>query len=574
MSETDLITLLGAAEMTRRQALAWLASGLAAASAGCIKAPGDPILPYNDPPRGIVPGVAQHYATAMVLDGYATGLLGTTRDGRPIKLDGNPSHPASLGASSALHQASLLDLYDPHRAKNVLQNRRPASLERLRPLLAAQRTGPLWIVLPPQSSATVGALLDSIRARHREVHVVFAHAQPPHDYAGTSAAYGRPLEQQLDLTRADVLVCLDADLLTTGPMALRYARQFATRRAPDDHAAQMNRLYVAEPMLTPSGSMADERLAARAEQILPLLCALALALRNAGRSIATLDWGAVEALASRLGDDARSWTRRAAADLLARPRASVIVAGTRRPPAAHALAHLLNDALGNVGSTVHFNEAVRLEPESSTSLRDLLSALRAHAVDSVMFLETNPVYSSGDGEEMARLLQHVPFTLHYSLHDNETSQRCAWLLPACQYLESWDDARASDGTRSIVQPLVRPLNGSMSLLELLALLAGDSAPRASALPLVKAHRAGAFTSAGDAERAFERTLQLGAAEGSALPRLTPALKLSPDISEQLTRALSSAAAPGLELALGLSRTVHDGRFANNGWLQELPHPVT
>ncbi|HEX7128067.1 MAG TPA: 4Fe-4S dicluster domain-containing protein [Thermodesulfobacteriota bacterium] len=573
--------LSGASGLTRRALFEWVGASLALAGVGgCAEPPTEQILPYATQPPEVTPGIPRYYATSMVLDGFATGLLVESHVGRPTKIEGNPDHPASLGATGAYEQASILGLYDPHRARALLERGQPrawsAFLERYG--LAAPRShrwaaaggAGLHLLLEPTSSPLVAELLGRVRAAYPRAQVHFhAPLAPLSPLEAARRLLGRPLLAQYDLGRADVVVALDADLLASGPFHLRYARQLAERRRVAGPTDGMSRLYVAEATPTPTGVLADHRVRARSAEVhgiaLALLAAVVAALgRDAPGGLAAALPRAAGPAAH--GDQVRAMAR----DLTARPGAGLVVAGDRQPPAVHVAAHLVNALLGNVGRTVWWTESPILEAgEPSHGLGPLVDALRAGAVETLVVLEGNPSYTAPADLELPRLLRGVADSVYLGLFENETARDCRWFVPAAHYLESWGDARARDGTLSPVQPLIRPLYGGRTVADVLAVLAG-LAGRSTYDLLRETH---ARRATGDAAAEFEAALREGLVAGSAFPRADARIDLA-----RAPSLLGPAAAPApegtLELDLVQDARVYDGRFADNPWLQELPDPMT
>ncbi len=562
-------------DMSRRDALKIMGTGLAVAgAAGCLREPGEDIRPYAKLPPELRPGQAQLYATSLVLDGFATGVVVETHEGRPTKIDGNPEHPASLGGSNAQQQAAVFGLYDPYRAKSALEAGLPTSWSRAFERLATLPPGPLWLVMPPQSSTLVAEQIARVRERHPGTEVVFhAVADHRHAYRGAELVYGAPLELQLQLAQADVVLALDADALATMPMSLRWARDFATRRrmhAPGDRAS---RLFVVEPMPTPTGSLADHRLALPAGDVLALVVLLADELRRRGAALPELVPAEARASATRRldtsGSNLRPWIVALADDLLASRGASAIVVGDRQPPACHAIALWLNAALGNHGRTVALTPPALIDASGGRSLDELAQAIRAGAVGTVVILDANPAYAAPARLDLAGHLEDVPLSVHVSGYFDETSRACKWMLPQAHELEAWGEGRAWDGTLSFAQPMVRPLRRAHSPLEILAALAGDVHP--SGHQLVHAR----FADVG-----LDAALALGRVAGSAHTPVSATPVAGAALAAALQRELRVGASAGphlpleLELDLACSPTIHDGRFANYTWLQELPHPVT
>ncbi|MFO7177546.1 MAG: 4Fe-4S dicluster domain-containing protein [Pseudomonadota bacterium] len=558
-------------EVNRRELLNLLgASAALAGLAGCGQRRREKILPYVRQPTGVTPGVPLQYATSAVLDGFAIGLLVESREGRPIKIEGNPDHPASLGATSAWDQASILDLYDPARLKAPLRDGVPANWDlALRELRGVGARGrPPWFVMPPESSPWVGTLIERVRKRLPGARFVF-HSPTPHTtvYAATRAAFGRPLEPQFDFKKARVVLALDADFTSTMPMSVRWARDFSEGRRLARPTDSMNRLYAVETTFTPTGSVADHRLAVRALDVPGVALRILGELAASGRTIPGLPAEVVKALPRAEGAAEAAFVRAVARDLAAARGASIVIVGERQPVATHLVAHALNAALGNHGVTTFFTEPVLLSPEGSATLEELVAAIRDKAVDTVVILGTNPVYDADPELELERHLRSLPTTFHLTRIENETSRACHWVLPETHYLESWGDARAYDGTLSVIQPLIEPLYPARSIPEVLALFAGEVDPRG--YELLREH----FRSQkGGTEPRWEAFLQRGLDPESAAPRVDA----KPSFGDAVAplRAALAKPPPGLELNFEKSPVVYDGRFANNAWLQELPHPLT
>ncbi len=547
-------------ELTRREALKLFGASVAMLQASCLQRTGEEIRPAVRSPEQ-TPGTPQLYATSMVIDGYATGLLATAYQGRPTKIEGNPAHPASLGATLSAHQASILDLYDPHRLRAPRFGSMPATWDRLRRVLARGIDGDVWLIVPPDGSPSIATQLAKVRQRFPRTYVVHHSVMDRVEaYRGTMIAFGAALEAQLALDRADVLVSLDADLLASMPMSIRWSRDFARRRRAVEPGETPIRVFVAEPMLTPTGSMADHRLPVAASKIAAVAVALTDALARAGVASVAIPASLAERARAMAAD--AGWIDRSAYALARAPRASVLVAGDRQPAAVHALVQRLTLALGNVGATTSFTMPVVPAPLGDARLADLAAALRAGQVGAVFALETDPVHDAPPELELATLLARVPLGAHAAMYEGTTSAALPWLLPLSHYLENWGDARAWDGTRSPIQPLIQPLHDTRSRLQLLAMLAGDERPDDRAL--VRAEFA--------SDDAWHAALSEGVVAGTAMPPQPVQARGDLEIVAALDKLIVG---PGdIEVNLAPSAALGDGRFANNPWLQELPHPIT
>ncbi len=542
-------------DLTRRTFLKALGASVALAGLdGCTRIPAEKILPFVDEPAEFTPGVPVHYATSMMLDGYATGLVVEANDGRPTKIEGNPDHPASLGAAGILEQASLLQLYDPDRAKFVRSGTSASTwsdfAHAMAPAALRQRVGAqgagLALLLEPTSSPLVGDTLASLQRLYPEMRV---HYYAPLVPAAASAAFTEvAVIPQYDVHAADVILSVGADFLASGPFHLRYAREFADRRrAP---LAGMNRLYVAETGFTVTGATADHRLRCRPREIEPFLESI----------LATL------AAASASSSD--GWALAVASDLRAHSGASLVIAGDHLSPRAHALVAAINMALGNTGHTVWYVQSPLLGAgQPSVTLPPLVAAMRSGAVDTLVCIGGNPSYMTPRAVGFSEIMRRVPNSVYVGLHENETARDARWFVPAAHYLESWGDARAYDGTYSIVQPLVQPLHHGKSAVEVLLAMTG--APAGHSLAMLRSTAARIGVASDDA--GWSTALRQGFVAGTASSRIPATPR--PELLARAVPATNSAAG-SVDVVFMPGACVHDGSFANNGWLQELPDPVT
>jgi molybdopterin-containing oxidoreductase family iron-sulfur binding subunit len=578
-------------EMSRRAFMKLLgASAALAGLAACTRAPAEKILPYGRQVPELTPGIPLHYATSMVLGGYATGLLVESHEGRPTKIEGNPEHPASLGAAGVYEQASVLQLYDPYRAKQARDGRTPKrwdDIERALGAMAGEQPGGsgagLRFLLRPTSSPLTSSLVDRVRERYPDARF---HFHAPLSAAGSAASslalFGGALVPQHDFSRATVVLALDSDFMGSRPFSLRYARDFAARRHAGlsriggaDSGPGMNRLYVVEGMWSPTGTLADHRLRVRAGDVVAVAAALlrevvALLGDRAGAAAR----GAAGALAP-LADTApapAAWLQALARDLVAAAGSGIVIAGEEQTTAVHALAFALNEALGNVGSTVWYTTAPIFEyGAASHDLAPLTEAMRAGEVQSLVIVGGNPIYDAPADLAFADALKSVENTAYLGLYENETAAACTLFAPESHYLESWGDLRAYDGTISLIQPLIAPLYDSRTVDELLAVFAGpDGAGGTSAHSLLREswrNRAGGRF----VQREWDETVGRGFAPSSRFERLSPSLQwsaLPPLLNGSMRRT------DGIEVVFEHDPRVYDGSFADNAWLQELPDPVT
>jgi molybdopterin-containing oxidoreductase family iron-sulfur binding subunit len=555
-------------DVTRRHFLTTMGASLALAGlVGCTRQPKETIAPYAQAPEALVPGRPLHYATALTLMGFAKGVLVETHDGRPTKVEGNPDHPASLGASDVYMQAATLGLYDPDRSRAVthLGEIRPFGdlLEVFAQVVEAQgKSGGagLRILTETVTSPTLAALLRGVLQRYPAARW---HQYEPlnrdHAAGGARLAFGEPLHARFDFSAADVVLALDADPCAPGPGSLRAIREIAARRRPADGGG-MNRIYVVESSPTNTGAIADHRLPLASGDIPALARGLAARLLPEG--------GGGADLPGHLGGHGR-WLDAVAADLRRHEGRSLVLAGDRQPAAVHALAHLLNDRLGNLGRTVVLTDPVEAAPvEQIASLAGLVAEMRAGSVEALLILGGNPVYTAPADLDFAAALESVGLRVHLGLHQDETAALSHWHVPQAHELEAWSDARADDGTVTILQPMIAPLYDGRTPCELLAVFDG----RAGRPPydLVRDHWREQSGSA-SFEEWWQQALHAGMVPESAAPRR--AVPIRNGLLAELD-ASGWERTPGLEIAFAADPSTYDGRFANNGWLQELPRPIT
>ncbi len=543
----------GASELTsphsRRRLLKLMAASFGLAGLISCRRPEERILPLAERPEDYIPGNPLYYATAMTVGGLATGLIVEAHDGHPTKIEGNPKHPASLGAASALAQASILNLYDPDRSQRVLENGRPSSWERFSQAVPNLFPAPgegVWVLSEPASSPSLGAVRRHFLDRFpRAQWVDYDPLSRSAELQGARIAFGRRLQPQYDFSKAEVIFALDCDFLGVDVPSLRAVKQFAKGRHVENEHDSMNRLYVAESAFSITGAMADHRFRIKPSG------AAALALALAGK-----------------GNGAPYWLDILRRDLEAHRGRSLVVAGPRQPAAVHALVWLINAELGNLGETVWFTEPPL--PPSPQSVGDLAAALEAGEVKTLLILGGNPAFDAPADAELAARLEKAGTVIHLGAEVNETARAAHWHLPEAHYLEAWGDARALDGTASVQQPLIRPLYEGKTAAETLALVSGY--PQQRGYDIVRTYWMERFS--GDKERAWRRALHDGVIEGTAFAPVEVALRRDAVDAEAAKLAASLEGQSGLEVAFYPSASVWDGRFANNGWLQEMPDPMT
>jgi MoCo/4Fe-4S cofactor protein with predicted Tat translocation signal len=555
--------------VSRRGFLQLMGASLALAGlSACTNQPDERIVPYVRAPEEIVPGKPLFFATAMPLGGFATGLLAESHMGRPTKVEGNPKHPASLGATDVFAQASLLTLYDPDRSQVIMKAGQIGSwsafLAEVALALDKERTrqgSGIRILTETVTSPTLASQLRALLAAFPQAKWhQYEPAGRDNVRLGARLAFGEFVEAHYRLDKADVILALDSDFLTMGPGCLRYAHDFVERRRPHGKDPRMNRLYAVESTPTSTGTMADHRLALRASEIESFARAVARGLGAVG--------GAGEPTPS--GPHAK-WIEAVVRDLQGRRGASLVMAGDGQPAAVHALAHAMNQALGNVGSTVVYTDPVEANPvDQMASLGELTQDMDAGKVSALVILGGNPVFTAPADLKFADRMSTVALRVHLSMYEDETSQVCHWHIPELHYLESWSDARAYDGMATILQPLIAPLYGGKSAHELVAALMG--AADKSGYDVLREYWQG--TSQAENFELFWRTaLHDGVVAGTTLPSKSVRVKMGPWGSGTGDGGRGTGDA-NLEIVFRPDPAIWDGRFANNGWLQELPKPLS
>ncbi len=560
--------------VSRRDFLKLMGASLALAGLGGCGSPAptdEKIVPYVRQPEETVLGKPMFFATAFTLGGIATGLLVESHEGRPTKIEGNPDHPASLGATDAFAQASILTLYDPDRSQVVTNAGRistwHAFFTAANTELEGQRLSGgagLRILTETITSPTLAQQLRLLLAKFpRAKWHPFEPAGRDNVRAGAQLAFGEHVDTQYRLDNSDLILSLDADFLFYGPGSVRYAREFADRRRVRESRTQMNRLYVVESTPSVTGAMADHRLPLRPGEI-----------ERSSKAVAKGLGVQVSGDEAALSPAHAKWIGALIRDLQRHRGSSIVLAGDQQPPVVHALAHAMNHALGNVGETVVYTEPVEAAPvDQMASLRELVRDMDAGRVNMLAILGGNPVYTAPADLRFAEHLSKLSLSVHLSLYENETSPLCHWHIPETHYLESWSDARAYDGTVTIIQPLIAPLYNGRSAHELLAALMGQ--PGRSSYDIVRDYWKQQNRSK-DFELFWRTALHGGLIAGTALPPKSVTLKpvSSYGSLESETRNSKLETRNSLEILFRPDPTIFDGRFANNGWLQELPKPLT
>nr|HPI32786.1 TAT-variant-translocated molybdopterin oxidoreductase [candidate division Zixibacteria bacterium] len=561
---------------SRRSFLTLMGASLALAGLSGCRRPEEKIVPYVQPPEDLVPGIPVTYATTMPWGTSAYGILVESHEGRPTKIEGNPLHPSTRGAANAAIQASILDFYDPDRSAAFVREGVNTDWGAFvtfwrEQFLAFQAGGGrgLAVLAEPSSSPTIARLRRAFQQRFPNARwIAWAPVADERRQEALRIAFGRDLQPVFHYDRAKVILSLDSDFLLTEDEMVAATHGFAAGRRTTSEKDRMNRLYAVEGLLSVTGANADHRLRLRAREVGSFALALAAELARQGLPLEMLGGAKIP----QLSGAAAQWLAPLAGDLLRARGESLVVVGRRQPSAVHALAAALNEALGNTGRTITYVDNPDVARSDSPGLAELVKGMASGEIQALVMLGGNPAYNAPADLEFRAALAKVPTTVHLSTHRDETSQAALWHLPRAHYLEAWGDARAVDGTLSLVQPLIEPLYGGKSDSEVLALLAGGDDARG--YDLVRETWRGLI--AGDFENGWRQTLHDGILPGQTAAAVAATVRPG-EIAAAIKAhqwEVASADARGLEGIFHPCYTTGDGRQANNGWLQELPDPIT
>ncbi|HMP65090.1 MAG TPA: TAT-variant-translocated molybdopterin oxidoreductase [Pyrinomonadaceae bacterium] len=598
--------------LSRRNFIKVMGASLALAGlSGCVIQPPEKIVPYVRPIEDMLPGKPLFFATAMTMGGVASGLLARSYEGRPVKLEGNPEHPGSLGATDIFAQAALLDMYDPDRSRQVMFRGSPSSWQNFMAAIraaveanAADGGAGVRFLTPTVTSPTLQAQFRQLLTEMPNAKwVQYEAVNNDNALAGSRLAFGSPSHAVYRFDRAARILSLDADIFSGANV--RYMHDFAEGRRVSDVEREMNRLYAIETTMTLMGAKADHRLAVKPSQMFEVAKAVAKAIGVAGAESSYTENG--------------EWIAAMAKDLSENRGRTLVVAGDNQPAEVHALACLMNSTLGNIGETVVYTEplAANTDKTQLEQLRELVSEIDGGQVKVLVMLGGNPVYSTpADLKiDLNRVDSKVPLRIHLGSHYDETAEICHWHVPEKHFLEMWGDARAYDGTVSFIQPLIEPLYGGgvKSAAEIVQLFFrenfdrrdydihkdfwqaqnlttnGNAAATPAAEPVEqkegeaeaegepKASPAATPASpppAASGPRTFEDHWRKAIHDGFVANSALPAKSVTASSAFLEQPAAPTAASGPLEIAILPDPCIYDGRFANNGWMQELPNPFT
>ena len=539
----------------RRNFLKIMGASLALAGLGaCTKQPTEYMMPYVEAPEKLITGKPLFYATAFPVSGVANPILVETHEFRPTKVEGNPQHPASLGAADVPTQASVLGLYDPDRLQTVnnLGEIRSYSsfLLAFIGILAKQREkngAGIRILTQTVTSPTLYGQLQDVLKLYPGAKWYQWEATGHGRRAGSQLAFGQYLNTTYKFDQADVVLAIDANFLANGPGGVRYARDFASRRVVRDGATTQSRFYVVETTPTSTGAKADHRLPLKPSEIAPFVHNLAAAISGGGA-------GAASPFVATL-----------VKDLLAAKGKSIVIAGDDQSPEVHAVVHYINQLLDNNGATVVLTKSLDQKPvDQFADIQSLTNDLNSGQVDLLLILGGNPVFDAPASLNLRGAIQLAKQRIRLGLYDDETSEVCQWLIPENHAFEFWSDAPAYDGTLSIIQPLIAPLYGGKSAHDLLSAFTEtpEKTSHASVRDYWKTQHAGA-----DFETFWNHSVHDGYVKDSAYPAIKAEAKA-------VAATAAPAAGEGYDVSFHFDPYILDGRYGNNTWLQELPRPMS
>ena len=539
----------------RRNFLKIMGASLALAGLGaCTKQPTEYIMPYVEAPEKAVAGKPLFYATAFPVSGIANPVLVETHEFRPTKVEGNPEHPASLGAADVPTQASVLGLYDPDRLQtvNYLGEIRSYSsfLLAFIQMLEKQREkngAGLRILTQTVTSPTLYAQMQDVLKLYPGAKWYQWEATGHGRRMGAQLAFGQYLNTTYKFDQADVVLSVDANFLANGPGGVRYARDFANKRVVRGGKNTQSRYYAVESTPTSTGAKSDHRLGLKASEIAPFVHNLAATLSAGG------------------GTAASPFVSALAKDLLAAKGKSIVIAGDDQSPEVHAVVHYINQLLGNNGATVILTPSLDQKPtDQFADIQALASDLNAGQVDVLLILGGNPVFDGPASLNLKGAFQLAKQRIRLGLYDDETSEVCQWLIPENHPFEFWSDAPAYDGTLTIIQPLIAPLYGGKSSHEILA--AFTETPEKTSHSFVREYWKAKHTGA-DYEQWWSRAVHDGFIKDTAPAPVKAEAKLVPASSP-------ASGGSGYDVSFHFDPYILDGRYGNNTWLQELPRPIT
>ncbi len=562
-------------ESSRRRFLQIMGASLALGTASSCRWQKGVIAPMADRPEGWVPGKPRHYSSMFELGGIAQPLTITSYDGRPTKIEGNAQHPGSKGTTNSYAQAGVLEMCDPDRSRGVTHNsggtESDSTWADLDTFVGAQirnsgdRGAGLAVITGGSASPAMAAAIDSLKKAYPSATVAQHEALTRiNEQNGLQTLFGGVVRPVYNLDNAEVIVSFDEDLIGSHPDHLNHTRAFAAKRRPED--GHMNRMFVVEPSFTLTGASADHRLPVAGSQVAVVLSALQRELaskHNVGTAPTGMPEGGI------LTQEAVSkFVAAAAKDLAGHQGKCVLAAGPNQPADVHAAVHALNIALGNRGKTVEYRRAEQAAAVDPADFAAAVAKMNGGSINTVVIMGCNPVYTAPADLEFAAALAKVKNKIHFGLYRDETAVACDWHAPQAHWLEAWGDGRSWDGTWTMQQPLIEPLYSGKSALEFIGFLTGQTTGGDQQV------KSAFQATAGTDEMAWRQAVQRGFVAGSAFPRAAQPRSTSAMVRVTAEQMTAWSNGQPLEVVFSQDYSLYDGRYANSGWLQELPDPMS
>lgn len=543
---------------TRRHFLKIMGASIALAGLAACRKPVQKILPYTKRPVEIVPGNAIFYATAIPMMGSLTGLLVQSSDGRPTKIEGNPDHPTSKGSTSIHHQASILNLYDPDRSRKVTYKNETKSIEDfITAVNSIEKNSSIVFVSEANSSITFEANKNEVLKKYPNAKwFVYEPFNKANIELGNEIAFGKRLRTINYFDKADVIVSFGDDFLTDPINTVINTKRFTSRRKLSTSKDSLNRLYVIENSYSLTGSNADSRFAIKASELETAIFSLAAKLSEKSSTLSAFS----SFKSSTISADMISIL---AEDLWESQGKCLITAGSNLSAEANAAVALMNSALKNVGNAVSYVQAPS-SGETEADFKKLIDSIKTSGTDALIFIGNNPIYTTSSDVDVESAIKKAKFSAHLSDYVDETSKVCDWHVNRSHFLEAWGDGRSFEGHTSVIQPLIQPLFNSISEIEFLGIFANGKLVKG--YDLVK-------TNWKISTSAWEKLLHDGISEGNSVFKAEN-VSTSSKINFQDAFKRASKSNNGYEIVIKPDAKLLDGRFANNGWLQELPDPIT
>lgn len=547
--------------LSRRNFLSLIAASVALAGLEGCKKPVQKIIPYVEAEIGTIPGIPKYYASTIPWKNNALGVVIENHDERPVKVEGNEKHPSTLGKSNAFSQASTIEMYDPDRARGVKYNGKKVDwseyLKFAKDINKGDGKG-LAVLMQESSSPTIKSIQNDFKTKFPSASwVSYESVNNENLYKGIEKAFSKKLQPIYRLENAQIIVSLGSDFLGVDDNNIYNTRKFAQNRDIVDENSTMNRLYVAESSITSTGSSADHRLNIPQHEMESILAELSYELKKLGLSVD----------ASKVKSSNNLWIKAVAEDLMSNRGDSIILGGSQLSPEFHQLIALLNNQLN---APVDYYPLSLSQVSSLADFKSLCDDIKNNKIKNLIILGANPVYDSPADFNFGDLLKNVPNSVHLTNILDETSKLCSWNIAMTHYFECWGDAMSYDGFVSIVQPQIMPLFDSKSAIQVLTPLVYSK--ELSSYDTVKNVWKSDIVKSGNFEREWEKVLHDGLYKNTIIKKeqVRPSSKTS---TAQLNNFIKLDDNK-FEIVFNASSSVYDGRFANNGWLQEIPKPVT